>query len=265
MRAMIPKEHGAWAVLYVPMLVAAGLAGGPTWNVLLLALSALGVFMSYVPMHMLLRHVMVIPLPREQLRGAVVWSVVYGAFGVVFIVPLLMQSYWLLLVLGIPGVAAYVLKFLLTRRSPKTVASDMVAVFGLSLSALCSWYVVTGVLDEQAVIVWMLNLLFFWCGVVYVHMKLRAAAAKVSGLSRSNAWSLAKLNVLYHLAVIMIVAALAWYRTSTLSLVIAFVPMTAHALYGTYKLTRRVAFRRLGFLLLAHSIVFAVLLWRTWQ
>lgn len=265
MKAMIPKEHGAWAVLYVPMLVAALIAGGPTWNVLLLALSALGVFMSYAPMHMLLRHAMVMPLAREQVRRAVVWSAVYGVFGVVFVVPLFMQGYWLLLPLGILGLVAYVLNFLLTRRVPKTLASDMVAVFGLSLSALCSWYVVTGVLEEQAVIVWVLNLLFFGSSVVYVHMKIRAAAARNPDLNRSSLWSVATLNVLYHLVVMIIVAVLAWYRTSKLSLVVAFAPMTLHALYGTYKLTHRVSFRRLGFLLLAHSIGFGFLLWGMWQ
>ena len=263
-RPPIPKEHGAWAVLYVPMFVGAAIAGELTWNVLLLAFSALGVFMSYVPVHAVLRHLFVAPLPRERFHEAMLWSVVYVGFGCAFMVPLLLQGYWQLLLIGAPGVGAYVGNFMLTRTLGKTVLSDMVAVLGLSLSALCSWYVVTGRLDTDAFVVWALNLLFFWCSVFYVHMKMRAAAAKQSEAEPSRQWSAAALNVAYHLAVVAIVVGMAFYRLTKLYVIVAFIPMIVHALVGTAKLSRRVRFQRLGFLLLAQSIVFGLLLWKVW-
>lgn len=265
MKPIIPKEHGGWAVLYVPMIVSAAIAGGLTLNVGLLALSALGMFMSYTPVHMLLRHAFVMPLQKDRLNNAMLWSGVYLVFGIAFMVPLLVQGYWLLPVLGFPGAVAFFGNFVLTRRVSKSLPSDMVAVFGLSLSGLCSYYVVTGQVTVEAVIVWLLNVLFFWCSVFYVHMKIRAAARKESPLGVTDRLALGALNILYHVVVIGIVVGLALYRMTTLYVVLAFVPMFVHALYGTYKLSRRVTFHRLGFLLLAQSIVFGLLLWVVWE
>lgn len=265
MKPIIPKEHGGWAVLYVPMFVGAAIAGEVTLDVLLLALSGLGMFLSYAPVHMILRHRYVMPLPKDKLKQAVLWSIVYLGFGIAFMVPLLVRGYWLLPVIGIPGLGAFFGNFLLTRRVSKTIPSDLVAVFGLSLSAVCSHYVVTGRITEEAVIVWLLNLLFFWCSVFYVHMKIRAASHKEPVIAMSERLSLGALNILYHIAVVGIVVGLAFYRMTRLYVVLAFVPMLLHALYGTYKLSHRVKFRRLGYLLLAQSVLFGLVLWRVWE
>jgi hypothetical protein len=259
----LPKEHGAWAVLYVPMLVGAAIAGELTWNVLLLALSALGVFLSYVPIHAILRHLFVAPLPQERLREALVWSGVYLGFGVVFVVPLLLQGYTLLLI-AIPGAVALVGNFLLTRTVGKTILGDAVAVLGLSLSAVCSWYVVTGQITSEALVVWLLNLLFFLCSVFYVHMKIRASSVK-QDIGPADRLSLGALNIAYHIVVIAVVTALAFYRFTKLYVLVAFLPMVVHALYGTFRLSRRVKFQRLGLLLLGQSILFGLLLWQMWQ
>jgi hypothetical protein len=41
--------------------------------------------------------------------------------------------------------------------------------------------------------------------------------------------------------------------------------MALHAVFGTVRLGSQVRFKRLGFLLLGHSIVFAVLLVASWR
>lgn len=261
----IPKEHGAWAVLYVPLFVGAALAGAYTWNVFLLALSALGVFMSYVPVHALLRHRFVAPLPEPRLREAMTWSAIYLGFGIAFMISLLVQGYWLLLLIGMPGAAAFLGTFALTRATGKTLLSDLVAVFGLSLSGLCSWYVVRAEVTTEALVVWLLNLLFFWCSVFYVHMKIRAATSKPEVPGMRWRWSVGALNVVYHLFVVALVVGLAVYRMTKLYAIVAFLPMVVHALLGTIKLSRRVSFQRLGFLLLAQSVLFGVLLWHVWE
>ncbi len=67
------------------------------------------------------------------------------------------------------------------------------------------------------------------------------------------------------IAVVAIVVGLAFYRMTRLYVVLAFVPMLLHALYGTYKLSHRVKFHRLGYLLLAQSVLFGLVLWRVWE
>ncbi len=261
LKPIIPKEHGAWAVLFVPLLVGAAVAGRFTANVLLLVLSALGVFMSHVPVHTILRHLFVTIQTKEKLDHAFIWATVYLGFGLAFMIPLFAQGYWMLLAIGAVGAISFFGNFFLTRRFPKTIPSDILAVFGLSLSGLCSYYVVSGMLDTHAIIIWLLMFLFFCCSVFYVHMKIGAATSKKQELSFAEKLSLGKLNVLYHVAVVVLVIALAILQQTKWFTVLVFVPMAAHAIYGTYKLSGKVRFKNLGFLLLGQSMLFGILLW----
>ena len=47
LRLMLPREHGAWAFLLLP--IAAGLVTAPSWGGVLVALGALGVFLARGP------------------------------------------------------------------------------------------------------------------------------------------------------------------------------------------------------------------------
>lgn len=257
-KPIITKEHGAWAVLFVPMITGAAYADSFSWNIIWLALSALGVFMSYVPVHTLLRESIGMHQGKEKLAAAEYWTAAYLGFGVLFILPLLYQQLWLLLVIGIFGAVSFFGNFLLTRKIQKSIASDLAAVAGLTLSAPSAYYVTTGTLDTNAFVLWLLNLLFFGCSVFYVHLKIRASAMKKS---RWHAWekiSVGKVNILYHCFVVSVIAVLVLYHLTPATIVIAFLPMVVHAIAGTIKLSHRVKFKNLGFLLLGHSIVFGI-------
>lgn len=160
-KPIITKEHGAWAVLFVPMIAGAAYANSFTWNVVWLAFSALGFFMSYVPVHTLLREFTGMQQGKEKIVAAEFWGAAYLGFGILFILPLLYQQLWLLLVIGIFGAGAFFENFLLTRKIQKSIASDFAAVAGLTLSAPSAYYVATGMLDTKAFVLWLLNMLFF--------------------------------------------------------------------------------------------------------
>jgi hypothetical protein len=262
---ILPKEHGAWAVLFVPMTVGASIAGTFTTDVLLLALSAFGLFMSYVPVHIILRHFFVTPQSEEKLRQAWFWSTVYISIGVAFMIPLLMKGLWSLVGIGALGLISFFGNFFLTRRYPKTILSDLLAVFGLSLSGPCAYYVVAGILDKNAFVLWLLNFLFFGCSVFYVHMKIRAVSLNKPEFAVDDKLAFGRLNILYHVAVIALVVVLALYEHTKLFTALAFIPMAAHAVYGTYKLSSRVKFKNLGLLLLGQSVLFGVLSWMVLQ
>lgn len=265
---LITKEHGSWAVLLVPMLVSASVVGKWTIDFVLLTLSAFGFFMSYVPVHILLRNLLGVPHQDEKLTQAKFWAAMYLFIGAAFILPLLMKGYIFLLPIGALGAIAFFGNFILTRRYFKTIASDLLAVAGLTLSAPSAYYVLTGLLDTTALLLFILNFLFFGCSVFYVHMKIRASATKKTKLTWTDKLSLGKLNLLYHAAVILIVGILAATSASGRRLdslsglvaLIAFTPMFIHGVYGTVKLSGRIRFKNLGFLLLAQSILFGILL-----
>jgi hypothetical protein len=257
---MIPKEHGAWAVLGAPMFVGAIAAGRCTMEFALLTASALGIFMSYVPIHTILRHMFIQPQPAPKLSQALVWSAAYLGVGVLFMIPLLAQGFWLLLALGVPGVTSFAGNFLLTRRFAKTIPSDLLAVAGLTLGAPAAYYVTSRSMGMTAFFLWLLNFLFFGCGVFYVHMKIHASATKKPVFPMEERLSIGKMNLAYHLAVLSLVAVFSGAHYTPQFAVLAFVPMSLHAVYGTCTLSSRVRFKNIGLLLLGQCFMFAILL-----
>lgn len=258
-KPIITKEHGAWAVLLVPMIVGAAYANTFSWNVVWLALSALGVFLSYVPVHTLLRELAGIHQGKEKLAAAEFWTAAYLGFGVLFIVPLLYQQLWLLLLIGMYGAASFLGNFLLTRKIQKSIASDLTAVAGLTLSAPSAYYVTTGMLDTKALVLWLLHVLFFGCSVFYVHLKIRVSGMRKDSWRMREKLSVGWLNILYHMVVIILVTVLVFYHLTPSTIVLAFLPMVIHAIVGTVKLSHRIKFRNLGFMLLAHSVLFGII------
>jgi hypothetical protein len=256
---IIPKEHGAWAVLFVPFLVGAGVAQGFSFRLILGAIAVLGAFMSYVPAQMVMRHHLGRPLPEGKLRQAWFWGSIYLGASIASSFPVVMQGYLLLIPLGILGVVAFAVNFFLTRNAPKTIAGDLVSVAGLTLSALLAYYTLKGALDTTALLLWVVNLLFFGGSVLYVHMKIRAASTRKESLEPGEKFSLGRFNLLYHIAAVGIAAGLVFVGALPALAILAFVPMAIHAFYGTLKLSGRVRFKNLGFLMLGHSVLFAFL------
>jgi nitrous oxidase accessory protein len=255
---LIPKEHGAWVVLFVPMIIGASVAGRFTPNVWYLALSALGGLLSYVPVQTILRQLFVAPQGREKLRAAMFWAAADLGISALFVVPLFVQKFWLLWAIGLVAALAFLGNFILVRRFAKSIWSDLLSVLGLTLGAPGAYYVTAGTLDQTAAVLWLLNFLFFGGGIVYVHMKLRVSAMKGSGLSLAEKFSLGKMNLIYHCFVFAIVGILVALNFTPVFAMVAFVPMTIHAIYGTFKLSHTVRFKNLGLVLLVHALAFAL-------
>jgi hypothetical protein len=261
-KAILPREHGAWGVLFIPLAVGAFIAGNMSWNILLLAFSTLGVFMASVPLQLILRHRNVSPQDSEKHHQSRRWATVHLAAGSGFLIPLLLQGYTLLLIIGAFGVAVFVAHVVLVTRYGKSIATDMLALAGLALSVLSAYYVGTHTIDLKAIVLWILNVLFFGCSVVYVHMKMKALPIRQTGIHLTEKLSIGKLNILYHIGILCCVPLLALLAESSQGILMAFLPMVVHAVYGTFQLSRRVRFKRLGFILLGYSIWFGMVLSR---
>lgn len=264
-KPIITHEHGSWAVLFVPMVVGISFAGTITLNNLLLALSALGACMGSVPIHTILRQKHSASQGKYKLQASVFWSVIYVSFGSVCILPLLLQGFHHLIIFAVIGASSFIGNYLLSANGQKSIGGDLIAVAGLTLSAPSAYYVSSGLLDMSAAILWLLNFLFFGCSVFYVHMKIKGTALKSDHLPLFKRLTIGWLNIVYHIGVIGIVIALAWFQYTPITVMLAFVPMVVHALYGTIKLNSRVKFKKLGFLLLAQSILFGIILVSAWS
>jgi hypothetical protein len=257
-KPIITKEHGTWAILLVPMAVAATTAGTFSLNAAFLVVSALGVFLSFVPMHSLMDAYIIKRRP-ERFRENAVWCMIYLVVGVGAALPLIRDGFWMIVPLGSTAGLILITHFLLSRSLQKSVVTDIIAVCGLALGAPAMYYILTRSLDIHAWILFVINVLFFSSSVVYVHMKIRVTRGKQSDRTLSEKLAAGRLNLAFHAFVISVVLALSIYRLTPATAVLAFVPMTIHALVGTYRLSFPVSFSRLGFALLTQSIGFALL------
>ncbi|HTP13818.1 MAG TPA: hypothetical protein VMM37_09310, partial [Bacteroidota bacterium] len=90
--------------------------------------------------------------------------------------------------------------------------------------------------------------------------KLRASGTRKDQFTLAERISIGWMNVLYHLLVVGIVLFLAFVHLTAHLAVVAFIPMTIHAIVGTFRLSKRARFRVIGYALLTESLAFPVLL-----
>jgi len=259
-KPIIPKEHGAWAILLVPLFIGAAHGGGWNWQVLLFLISSLGIFLGYLPAQTLLRAASSSQREGEDVRMARRWLLVYLSIAAVSILPVIVLSErWLLLPIGLVGMAIFVLNFFLTRGQGKTIPADLAAVVGLTLTAPAAYYVASGTFAATALVLWLLNILFFGSTVFYVHMRIRALAAKKVEWGWKDRFAYGGVNLAYHVVMVGILMLLAFNRLTPTFQLLAFAPMTLNAVWGTLRLASSVNLKKLGFTLLTHSLAFLVL------
>ena len=257
---VITKEHGSWAVLLIPIFASAGVAGMVSVNFFFLALSALAFFLAYTPGTILLRDYVGSHQRQEKSEQAKFWTSTYLVIGIAFAVRLLMTGYTLLIVFGALAVISFLSNFFVARRFSKSIVSDLLAAAGLTLGGPSAYYVLTGRIDSTALLLYFFNFLFFGSSIFYVHMKIRASGTKRSAMTWIDKISLGKLNLVYHAVVISLIGALAALHITSIFALLIFGPMIVHAVFGTMKLSGKVRFKNLGFVLLGQAVVFGALL-----
>ncbi|HLY59524.1 MAG TPA: YwiC-like family protein [Terriglobia bacterium] len=256
-----PREHGAWGMLLVPLVTgaAAGFRTGRSLaGLFLFVLAALALFCLRTPAEALLQTT---PwrASSEREKGAVYISIaVYlsvatAALGLL----LIWKGDYLLLPLG--GMAFL---FFLAQAGIKKlgrenrVLGQLIGSAGLTSTAAGGYYVVSGRLDETALVAWGLNWLFAANQIQYVQLRIQSAQAKFRGekLLRGG-------NFLMGQAVTIILLFVAWLRGDIHPwLSLAFVPVFYRGTAWFFKKPAPLRIHRLGLSELAHAIIFGVLL-----
>lgn len=225
----VPREHGAWFMLYLPLITVLFGLQASFGFALLLCLTVTGGFLGQNTVVLLLR--------GRADQGAVLGGLIYGFVFVTGSV-LLLGVYHLidLVYIGAPAALALLWLFIRSRLSRKridrTFSGEMLAIAGLTLTAPAAVVVAHGHLTQTAIGLWGVYVLFFASSVLYVKMRILAVQKK-SGITFRDRLNLGSGLMLYH--VILFGNLFTFYVTESLIgqyLLIGFAPIFVRAGIG---------------------------------
>jgi len=252
----LPKEHGAWAMLYVPFVLGS------------LAVSTTS-FFSPATIFLLLS-VTFLFIARQSLfdwliaRGRKTKDVsafrtmsIYAGISALFggLVIWSFHREWLV---GFAVLTVLLLTFnswQVIRRKDRTIITEAIAIIGLTLTAPASYYVALGTLDSKAWILWALCTLFFASSVFYVKLRVNSLNRRRNDLKRRS-W---RDCALYHLFLLLALVALIATGNSNLCILAAFIPVIVRTVWHLRTSSSQVSLRRVGLWEIAYSFVFLVL------
>jgi len=282
---ILPREHGAWGLLLVPMITGTGVALHRASNMaplILLATAALALFWLRTPLESLLGTSAMRVQNLEESRTVRSVIVLLAAIAAVALAALLWSGrnadLW---PLGAAVAACFILQTLLKqapklkrlmwRQQPRPsrdgeaerprhpyslrMLSEIVGCIGLTASAPAAYYVITGKFDSNAWMLWVANLLFAGDQIHYV--QLRIHSAKVEGFRARllRGWPFAVGQAI--MTAVITVACMDRLMPPIAS--IAFAPLLFRGWFYFIQEPAPLVVRRLGWNELKHATVFCIL------
>lgn len=256
--APMPQEHGAWVVLYAPLVIGIALARpfAPLAQ-LCLILAVTGAFLIREPAVQLLK--------GRQPRRYAYWLGVYGAVLAAGGLPLLfVWRRWDMLTIGglaamFLGIHALLQMLPARKRLDRSQWGEIISVLGLTITAPAAFVAAGGALDGYAVCVWVICALYFAGGILNVKMNLTAVRLK-RPLTNADRARVGAPNLLYHAALFALTV---WWYVSVshtvgaLLLLLAYLPAVARSVYDTAKVSHRLPpMKKLGWREAAISVWF---------
>lgn len=258
---IIPREHGAWGMLLVPLASGAAvgfLHGSNTGAFVLLLTAALALFWLRTPVESLLgtSPMKAQNLPEEMLSLKI--ALLLTAISSLSLTALLWGGKNLiLLAIGAVAFVAFGLQLLARSISRKyRMAAQMIGAAGLSSAAAAAYYVVTGRFDATAGALWLANWIFAGDQIHYVQLTLHYSRVNgfVERLYRGLGFFFGQ--------VIMFAAVFGACSVGVLPklVLLAFLPVVVRGVVFFFKKPAPLALVRLGVSELIQSVSFGLLL-----
>src|SRR5215216_789588 len=255
----LPKEHGAWAMLYVPLVVGVLVAGAFSLRVLALTLSASFLFIareSYLAWWRARSRGQAQPEARRRM-------LIYLGLAALFGAPLvLISKLFLLAPFGLATLGLLIFNARqAVRREDRTIGGEIMAIAGLTLAAPAAYYTARGRFDSTALWLWALCALYFASSVFYVKLRVYSVARRRE-LERRVSW---RSCALYHAFLLAGLVALFFQGSFNLSILIAFFPVLARSFWQMANPAEKLNLRRVGVLELVYSLVFLIFITLTFR
>jgi len=259
----IPAEHGAWVLLFSPLIMGLSI-GGVKLASLLLVLAVLFAFLLRQPLNILVK-VYSGRRPKTELPNAFFWLAAYAVLALACTTALVALGHGAILWLLIPAAPVFAWHlWLVSRRAERRQALvEIVASGVLALSAPAAFWVGRGQVDPAGWWLWGLSWLQAAGTILYAYLRLEqrqllAAPAWMQGVR------MARVALLYNFAALAIVIVL-----SAVSLIPAWTPLAfliqpIEVIWGVLHPAIGVKPKSIGIRQLIISSVFTIVFILTW-
>ena len=255
---VVPREHGAWGILLVPLFSGAAmglLGGGKPLPLTALTIAAVALFWLRTPVESWMG---TSPMrtrsdaERQLVRRTVLALTTVSALA-------LLSLFWGganagLWKIGTGSALAFAAQTILKKRS--RVAAQIIGAAGLTATAPAAFYVATGRLDLMAWSLWLANFLFAANQIHFVQLRIHAAKllTRAEKLEAGKAFLAGQVALAGLLAIACALRLFHWYAA------IAFVPALFRGFAWFTGTPGPLEVRRLGWSELSYAATFGVLL-----
>jgi hypothetical protein len=257
---IVPREHGAWGLLLVPLVTGTGVALRESHDflpALFLLVAALALFWLRTPVESLLGTSAMRVQTREERQTVVVTITGLAAVAGFALGALLWagRNRGLWLIGAIAGIAFAAQTLLKRRGRPFRMLSEIVGTVGLSSAAPAAYYVVTGTFNATAWMLWLANLAFAGDQIHYVQFRIHTARLEGFRSKFARGWTFAAGQL-----VMAVVLGLACLRgLMPWAALIAFLPILFRGWFYFFQKPGPLVVRRLGWNELAQAVSFCVM------
>ncbi len=164
-KIVLPREHGSWAMLFIPVLLGT-LLTHLTWQHLLFISGWFFFYLSSTPMLNMIRN-------QRQIKTMLPWFFGYGVPALLCLLPVIWH---------VPQIALFALAVLpllcvniyfIHRRNERALLNDLCGIAILSIGGPITYYLGTGMLSSEMFVLFILTILYFMGSAFYVKSLIR--------------------------------------------------------------------------------------------
>lgn len=165
LKVVLPREHGAWGMLFAPLVIGMFSAGFNFYHVLLI-LAMLAAYLASNPLIQWCKN-------SKRNPNLLKWALGYGMAAAVLGIPVLFPYPKLILILlGTTLILLINIRFAVNKNE-RHLFNDFTAMAGLSLGGISSYYVGKGIIDSASFFLWLTCLLQFFGSALHVKTFIR--------------------------------------------------------------------------------------------
>ncbi|MDH4183393.1 MAG: YwiC-like family protein [Nitrospinota bacterium] len=267
-KPVIPKEHGAWPVLIIPIL-AGSLAVTPApsfdlWAMAALLASALFGFLAASTMRVALN-----PPPKSARERFIIWAALYGILAGAPFLYLVTAGQrpalaWFIIPAGLLTLAYFWSSSIGAKR---TLPFETAGLFGLAMGGPAAVYLQQGALTMDAALMYPLCLIWFMDRMITARRTLELMRKGITASSALERASLFSAELLTHAAALALVAMaiIISGKPGGWALIIPFLAATARNAFDTLSVAAPTDPMKVGFSEMRLGIAFCILLIIMWR